>query len=78
MAEVATLSPGKARRLASTATPEGVFAILAVDHRDSLRVVLAPEDPTSVSAADLTALKLDLVRGVGEAASAVMLSLIHI
>ena len=70
---MATLSPGKARRLASTATPEGVFTILAVDHRDSLRVVLAPDDPASVPAAELTALKLDLVRGVGEAASAVML-----
>jgi tagatose-1,6-bisphosphate aldolase len=71
--ELPTLAPGKARRLATTATPEGIFTVLAIDHRDSLRVVLAPDDPAAVSAAQLTELKLALLRGLGERPSAVML-----
>ena len=67
------LTPGKARGLATASTDEGIFTVLAIDHRDSLRVVLAPDDPASVRAADITALKLDLLRGLAHAASAVML-----
>ena len=73
MAEVRGLTPGKARGLATASTADGVFAVLAIDHRDSLRVVLDPEDPSRVLAADITALKLDLLRGLAPDASAVML-----
>jgi tagatose-1,6-bisphosphate aldolase len=62
-------SPGKQRGLDTLATPEGVFAILAIDHRDSLRAVV-PGDPSDV---ELTGFKLDLIRRVGTAASGVML-----
>lgn len=73
MADRVSLTPGKARKLATASTPEGVFCILAVDHRDSLRVVLDPARPERVSAADITAVKLELLRGLASDASAVML-----
>ncbi len=52
---------------------EGRFAVLAIDHRDSLRAVLAPSDPDSVSAASITALKRELVGSLAGAATGVML-----
>ncbi|NNK91337.1 MAG: hypothetical protein HKO87_02800 [Acidimicrobiia bacterium] len=64
-----TSAPGKQRGLDTLATPEGVFAILAIDHRDSLRAVL-PGEPSDL---ELVAFKLDLLRGVGDVASGVML-----
>ncbi|MGD8485592.1 MAG: tagatose 1,6-diphosphate aldolase [Chloroflexota bacterium] len=67
------LGPGKARGLATASTAEGVFTILAIDHRDSLRVVLRPDDPQGVAPSAITALKLDLLRGLADRASAVML-----
>ena len=73
MAEPRELSPGKARGLATASTDDGVFTVLAIDHRDSLRVVLDPDEPDSVAAADITALKLELLRGLAHATSAVML-----
>jgi tagatose-1,6-bisphosphate aldolase len=51
----------------------GAFRVLAVDHRDSLRHHLAPGDPDAVSAATLTAIKVDLVRAISPFASGVML-----
>jgi tagatose-1,6-bisphosphate aldolase len=51
----------------------GVFRVLAVDHRDSLRAFLAPDDPDSVEASTLTAIKIDLVRAVSPFATGVML-----
>lgn len=73
MTERGSLSPGKARGLATASTREGVFTILAIDHRDSLRVVLDPTDPDGVKPSAITALKLDLLRGLAKRASAVIL-----
>jgi len=73
VAERSPLTPGKVRGLAATSTPEGVFSILAIDHRDSLRVVLDPDDPDGIAPNTLTNLKLDLLAGIGAEASAVML-----
>ena len=73
MTEQPRLTPGKARRLAAASTPDGVFTVLAIDHRDSLRVVLDPAQPERVSPEAITALKLDLLRGLADRASAVML-----
>lgn len=67
------LSPGKIRGLTTTSTGQGIFTILAIDHRDSLRVVMAPDDPEGVSAGVLTEVKLSLVRSLGAEASGVML-----
>lgn len=68
-----TLSPGKIRALQTTATPDGVFTVLAIDHRDSLRVLLNPQNPDAIPAATVTGLKLDIIRHIAPLASAVML-----
>lgn len=67
------LTPGKARGLATTSSAEGIFRVLAVDHRDSMRVEISPEEPEAVSEAILTDVKLDLLRRLGCEATAVML-----
>ncbi|MGI8574366.1 MAG: tagatose 1,6-diphosphate aldolase [Egibacteraceae bacterium] len=67
------LTPGKARRLAQMSTREGIFTILAADHRDSLRAVLAPEDPESVTPSTMTRTKLALLEALAHEASGVML-----
>ena len=72
-----SLSPGKIRALQTTATSDGIFTILAMDHRDSLRVVLNPEQPDSVPAAELVALKLDVIREISPLASAVMVDPVY-
>lgn len=63
------LTPGKMRGLDTLATNDGVFAILAIDHRDSLKAVL-PGEATDQEIVDF---KLELIRGVGPQASGVML-----
>ena len=67
------LTAGKVRGLTAASNDMGVFTILAVDHRDSMRAVLKPEDPANVPAEVMTATKLDLVAGIGDLASAVLL-----
>jgi tagatose 1,6-diphosphate aldolase len=51
----------------------GLFRVLAVDHRDSLRVFLEPTAPESVPDELLTSIKSDLVRAVSPFATGVML-----
>lgn len=67
-----TLTPGKIRGLTATASAKGIFAVLAVDHRDSLRVVIDRDNPGAIPARTLTKVKLDLIVEIGEAATAVM------
>lgn len=67
------LSPGKIRSLTTCSTPEGVFTILAVDHRDSLRAVLDPADPEGVPSQKVTDVKLWLLGEIAGEATAVML-----
>lgn len=59
--------------IADLADDRGRFAILAIDHRDSLRQFLRPHDPQSISAAEITALKIELVAALGDLATGVML-----
>ena len=68
-----TSSTGRYRRLMTLSTPENVFTILAIYHRDSMRAVLAPNDPAGVPTSDIVDLKLALLQGVGPFASGVML-----
>lgn len=68
-----TSTTGRYRRLTTLSTAENVFTILAIDHRDSMRVVLSPGDPAGVPTSDIVDLKLDLLSGVGPLASGVML-----
>jgi tagatose 1,6-diphosphate aldolase len=67
------LSPGKIRGLAATSSPDGIFKVLAIDHRDSMRVFLDPDNPQSISPSVLTDVKLGLLRELGNEATAVML-----
>ncbi len=63
------MTPGKMRGIDTLTTDEGVFAILAIDHRDSLKAVL----PGAATNAEITEFKLALISGVGPQASGVML-----
>ncbi len=67
------LSAGKVRGLSTASNERGIFTILAIDHRDSMRVVLDPDDPHGIPASDLTEIKLWLLSELGGEATAVML-----
>ncbi len=67
------LTPGKIRGLTTASNADGIFTILAIDHRDSMRVVLDPDAPAAIPAVALTEVKLWLLRELGHAATAVML-----
>ncbi len=68
-----TLTPGKIRGLTQASNDAGVFTIFAIDHRDSMRVVIDPERPSRVTAKELTETKLEFVRAMAPSASAVLL-----
>lgn len=68
-----TLSVGKYRGMQQCATSSGALVVLALDHRNNLRNALNPHDPGSVSDADLTAFKQEVVAALAPAASAVLL-----
>ncbi|MEP6660756.1 MAG: hypothetical protein ABJD24_12645, partial [Acidimicrobiales bacterium] len=55
------------------ADADGAIRVVAIDHRDSLRVLLSPEHPAAISAAEITALKIDVVAALASRASGVML-----
>ncbi len=62
-----------AGNLAGLTDDGGRFGVLAIDHRDSLRVFLRPDDPASLTAEEITALKIELIAAVAPAATGVML-----
>jgi tagatose-1,6-bisphosphate aldolase len=64
---------GRRRRLRRLAGPDGIIAGIALDHRDSLRVVLERQGSAGRTIADLRALKHVLVRVLAPAATVVML-----
>lgn len=68
---------GRARALQITATDKGIFTILAIDHRDALRVLVEPTAPATVPAARLTEIKLDVVKDLASLASAVLLDPVY-
>jgi tagatose 1,6-diphosphate aldolase len=72
-ASSAAAAVGRRRRLLRLGGSRGVIAGVAIDHRDSLRVVLERRGITGTSAADLRALKLGLTRVLAPAATAIML-----
>jgi tagatose-1,6-bisphosphate aldolase len=51
----------------------GALRVLAIDHRDSLRNFMRPHAPDSLRAAEITALKVELVRVLAPYATGVML-----
>jgi len=64
-----SVTPGKIRGIDELATDDGVFAVLAIDHRDSFRAVM----PGDITDQEITQFKIDLIEGVGPQASGVML-----
>ena len=63
----------RSARLERIASPDGRLRIAALDHRDSLRVEWAPDDPDSVDPGTITAFKADVLAGLGTRPSGVML-----
>lgn len=61
------------RRLRRLAGPTGRFAIVAVDHRDSLRRWLDPDDPDGVPDERLARAKVDVCLALSDLASGFML-----
>ncbi len=51
----------------------GRFGVFAIDHRDSFRAFLSPDDPGALSAAEITARKIEMVAAIGSEATGVML-----
>ena len=68
-----SLTIGKLRRLQECSTPDGMFVILALDHRDDLRRLLKPVEPDSLSYGEMAAFKSEVVQSLGGLASAVLL-----
>ena len=71
------LSLGRVRALQTASTERGVFTILAVDHRDAMRVMINREQPETVPAAQLTEIKLTIVKLIGPSATAVLLDPVY-
>ncbi|GIK38386.1 MAG: tagatose 1,6-diphosphate aldolase [Chloroflexota bacterium] len=71
------LSPSKRRGLQACATNEGIFSILALDHRDSLRAIIAPDAPQAVRPSQLSEIKLAVIEHLAGAASAVLLDPVY-
>jgi tagatose 1,6-diphosphate aldolase len=68
---------GKLRAVQRSTTRDGHFAVLALDHADALRRALKPHTPESVTDAEMTAFKLDVLEALQEQASAVLLDPVH-
>ena len=50
-----SLTIGKLRRLQQCSTPDGMFVIVALDHREDLRSLLKPIEPDSLSYGEMAA-----------------------
>lgn len=66
-------SIGKLRGLQQCALPNGTFAILALDHRNNLRIALNPRDPQGVSDQRLITIKREITAALATKSSAVLL-----
>lgn len=73
----AALSLGKYRALQRCSTADGIVAVLALDHQDALKRALNPQQPASVTAADLTRFKLDVVSRLSPQVSGVLLDPVY-
>jgi tagatose-1,6-bisphosphate aldolase len=59
--------------IADISDADGLIRVLAIDHRDSLRQFMRPAAPDSLTAHEITSLKIELVRALAPFASGVML-----
>lgn len=68
-----TLTIGKLRGMQQCSTPRGALAIFALDHRGNLRRALNPSAPDSVTTADMSKFKQQVVAALAPSASAALL-----
>ncbi|RIK15043.1 MAG: hypothetical protein DCC51_15165 [Anaerolineae bacterium] len=68
-----SLTIGKLRRLQQCSTPDRMFVVIALDHRDDLRHLLKPAEPESLSYGEMVAFKSEVVQALAGVASAVVL-----
>lgn len=68
-----SLTLGKLRRMQQCSTPDGLFNILAIDHRDLLQQTLNPNNPDSISYSELVVFKTEITRALAPVSSAVLL-----
>ena len=68
---------GRLRALQTASTDRGIFTILAVDHRDAMRAMLNKEQPETVTAEQLTEIKLSIVEAIAPKATAVLLDPVY-
>ena len=68
-----SLSIGKLRGLQQCATDRGALAVFALDHRNNLRRALRPDAPDTVTPAEMSAFKQQVVAALAPATSAVLL-----
>ena len=73
VADLRAAAVGRRRRLLRLGDERGIIAGIAIDHRDSLRVMLEGQGSTGLSTADLQALKRSLTRALAPVATAIML-----
>jgi len=74
---MARLSAGKLRGLQQLANGNGILAVCALDHRESLRRALNPKNPEAVSYQEMVDFKVDLCQAVAGFASAVLLDPVY-
>ncbi len=67
------LTIGKRRGLASTSTAEGLFTILAFDHRQSFEKMLGATPTTPIPHSEIVGAKLDVISQLADQASAILL-----
>jgi tagatose 1,6-diphosphate aldolase len=68
-----SLTIGKIRGLRQISDEHGIFTMAAEDQRGSMRKMLNPRDPKSVSPGQLTEIKLDIARSLSPLASAMLI-----
>ena len=68
-----TLGIGKIRGLQQISTQNGKIAVLALDHRNNLRNFLNPSNPESVTEVEMSLFKQDIVSGIRDSATAILL-----
>ena len=67
------ISIGKFRSLQQCSSDRGVISVLALDHRQNLRNSLRPQAPESVTHAELTAFKVEVMEKLASLSTAVLL-----
>jgi tagatose 1,6-diphosphate aldolase len=67
------ITPGKLKGLKGISTEDGFFIIAALDHRNSLKSLINPMKPKSVSAVILKTIKMEFTKTFSSGISAVLL-----